>query len=91
MQMPHIQAAFFALTYPVLHRIAFPVVSEWCQNRPRVHLRLRAPFARRLEPPIQRHPQLRALVPVPDPESTRRSPPSISVLSLMERRPSRVA
>jgi len=26
-----------------LHRIAFPVVSEWCQYRPRIHLRLRVP------------------------------------------------
>ncbi len=30
----------------VLHSIALPVVSEWCQQRPRVHLPLRAHFAK---------------------------------------------
>jgi hypothetical protein len=80
---------FDGVRYALGEFVAFPVVSEWCQYRPRVHLRQRAPFARLLEPPVQRHPQLR-LVPVPDPESTRRSPPSISVLSLMERTPSGV-
>jgi hypothetical protein len=29
----------------VLRRIAFPVVSEWCQCDPRVHPQLRASFA----------------------------------------------
>ncbi len=28
-----------------MHRIAFPVVSEWCQCDPRVEPRLRASFA----------------------------------------------
>ena len=32
---------FFGL--PVLHRIAFPVVSEWYQYRPPSHLRARVP------------------------------------------------
>ncbi len=31
-----------SLACPVLHRIAFPVVSEWCQYHPRIHLRLGA-------------------------------------------------
>jgi hypothetical protein len=26
----------------MLHRIAFPVVSEWCHQHPRIHLRFRA-------------------------------------------------
>jgi hypothetical protein len=30
--MAHIQKAFFSLPCPVLHRNAFPVVSEWCQT-----------------------------------------------------------
>ena len=30
----------------ILHRIAFPVVSEWYQQRPRVHLPLSAHFAK---------------------------------------------
>src|SRR5688572_26850396 len=29
LQIPHIQAVFFAPDCPVLHGIAFPVVSEW--------------------------------------------------------------
>src|SRR5215216_3779556 len=32
LQMPHIQAAFSSLACSVLHRIAFPVVSEWYQD-----------------------------------------------------------
>src|SRR5215207_359731 len=32
LQIPHIQAGFISLPCPVLHRIAFPVVSEWCQQ-----------------------------------------------------------
>jgi hypothetical protein len=31
LQIPHIYAVFSSLACPVLHRIAFPVVSEWCQ------------------------------------------------------------
>src|SRR5688500_9989833 len=87
---PHIQADSFALPCPVLHRIAFPVVSEWCQYRPPVHLRPAAPFSMLLMSPLHRHPPLRPGA-APGPESTRRTPPSISVLSLMERKTSRVA
>ena len=32
--MPYIQATFSSPACPVLHRIALPVVSEWCQMRP---------------------------------------------------------
>ncbi len=32
LQIPHTQAAFLSLPCPVLHRIALPVVSEWCQT-----------------------------------------------------------
>jgi hypothetical protein len=32
LQIPHIQAGFISLPCPVLHRIAFPVVSQWCQE-----------------------------------------------------------
>jgi hypothetical protein len=32
LQIPRFQAAFSALPCPVLHRIAFPVVSEWYQS-----------------------------------------------------------
>jgi hypothetical protein len=35
MQIPHIYAAFSSLGCPVLHCIALPVVSEWCQFSPR--------------------------------------------------------
>src|SRR5215208_872941 len=34
LQIPHIYRVFFSLPYPVLHRIAFPVVSEWYQTAP---------------------------------------------------------
>ena len=30
--MPHIQRSFLSLPCSVLHRIAFPVVSEWYQD-----------------------------------------------------------
>jgi hypothetical protein len=30
--MPQLLAGFFSLPCRVLHRIAFPVVSEWCQT-----------------------------------------------------------
>jgi len=30
--LPHFQVAFFAAPCPVLHRIAFPVVSDWYQD-----------------------------------------------------------
>ena len=33
MQIPHIYAAFSSAVCCVLHRIAFPVVSEWYQWR----------------------------------------------------------
>ena len=32
MQIPHFQATFSSLACCVLHRIAFPVVSEWYQE-----------------------------------------------------------
>jgi len=32
LQIPHIQGGFFAPPCPPLHRIAFAVVSEWCQE-----------------------------------------------------------
>jgi len=31
--IPHFYSVFFSLICPVLHRIAFPVVSEWCQKQ----------------------------------------------------------
>jgi hypothetical protein len=34
LQNRHFQRGFFALPCPVLHRIAFPVVSEWYQYHP---------------------------------------------------------
>jgi hypothetical protein len=43
--MLHIYRSFLSPVCPVLHRIAFPVVSEWCQCDPRVDPRLRASFA----------------------------------------------
>ena len=45
MQIPHIWATFSARGRSVLHRIAFSVVSEWCQCDPRVDPRLRDSFA----------------------------------------------
>jgi hypothetical protein len=33
---------FFSLVCPALHSIAFAVVSEWCHQHPRIHLRFRA-------------------------------------------------
>jgi hypothetical protein len=36
--MPHIWRGFFSLACPALHRIAFPVVSEWCQYHPRIRV-----------------------------------------------------
>jgi len=35
--MAHIYAGFSALVCPLLHRIAFPVVSEWCQYHPPIY------------------------------------------------------
>ena len=32
LQIPHFQAAFSAAACCALHRIAFPVVSRWCQK-----------------------------------------------------------
>ena len=71
----------------MLHRIAFPVVSEWYQHHPRIDLRLRIPFARVLESSVEGYPLISTLVPAPGSESMRKFAPSISVLSLMDRRP----
>ena len=67
MQNPHLYAGFFALLCHVLHRIAFPVVSEWCQNSPCIRATLSStsssfqsksgkPYLMRLtgEPPLPR-------------------------------------
>jgi hypothetical protein len=40
LQMPHVQASFHSLHIPVLHRIAFSVVSEWCLYHPPIRMRL---------------------------------------------------
>jgi integrase len=37
LQNPHFKGGFFAQVCPVLHRIAFPVVSEWCQTVSGLH------------------------------------------------------
>ncbi len=58
LQIPHIQAGFFSLPCPVLHRIALAVVSEWYQYYPRIGRGLRTSFASTLEPPVQGCPQL---------------------------------
>ena len=71
----------------MLHRIAFPVVSEWYQFPPRVDLRLRSPFARVLESSVEGHPLICTLVPATGSESMRKFLQSISVLSLMDHRP----
>jgi len=68
---------------PVLHRIAFSVVSEWCQYHPRIDLGLRIPFARPLESSVEGYPLISTLVPATGSESMRKFPPNISVLSLM--------
>src|SRR5215208_3210702 len=34
LHIPHFQATFSALICPVVHRIAFPVASEWCHYAP---------------------------------------------------------
>ena len=36
LQVPDIQAGFLSLPCCVLHRIAFSVVSEWCQHCPTI-------------------------------------------------------
>jgi hypothetical protein len=41
LQIPHFQRVFLSAGCLVLHRIALPVVSEWCQYHPRICLRLR--------------------------------------------------
>jgi hypothetical protein len=41
MQIPHFQRVFLSAGCLVLHRIAFAVVSEWCQRQARIRLRLR--------------------------------------------------
>jgi hypothetical protein len=68
----------------VLHRIAFPVVSEWYQHHPRFDLRLRTPFARALESSVEGYPLISTLVPTTGSETMRKFLPSISVLSLMD-------
>ena len=72
---------------PVLHRIAFPVVSEWYQHHPHIDLRLRPPFARALESSVEGYPLISTLVPATGSESMRKFLPSISVLSPMGHRP----
>ena len=62
----------------MLHRIAFPVVSDWYQYRPR--------FARALESSVEGYPLISTLVPDTGSESMRKFPPSISLLSLIDRR-----
>jgi hypothetical protein len=71
----------------VLHRIAFPVVSEWYQHHPRFDLRLRPPFARALESSVEGYPLISTLVPTTGSESMRKFLPSISVLSFMDHSP----
>jgi hypothetical protein len=71
----------------VLHRIALAVVSEWYQHHPRIDLRLRPPFARALESSVEACHLISTLVPATGSESMRKFAPSISVLSLMDRRP----
>jgi hypothetical protein len=71
----------------VLHRIAFPVVSEWYQFPPRFDLRLRPPFARAPESSVEGYPLISTLVPTTRSESMRKFLPSSSVLSLMDHRP----
>ena len=71
----------------MLHRIAFPVVSEWCHYHPRIGLGLRlpslAPWSR-----LSRGTLSSTLVPVPVPglESTPRLPSRYSAFSLKDRR-----
>ena len=89
MQNPHIQAGFFSLPCTVLHRIAFLVVSEWCQYYPRISLGLRTSFASTLEPPVQGHAQI---YPGARPRSgagvdAQVAVSRISAFSLMDRRP----
>ena len=38
LQIPHTQANLLSQPRPVLHRVAFPVVSEWCQYHPRIRV-----------------------------------------------------
>ena len=45
LQIPHIQAVSSSPVCPALHRIALPVVSEWCQYHPRIG------FAGQAQPP----------------------------------------
>jgi hypothetical protein len=40
LQIPHIWAVFSSPVCPALHRIAFPVVSEWCQFSPCIRVTL---------------------------------------------------
>src|SRR5215213_809176 len=88
---PYLSRFLFPLPCSVLHRIAFPVVSEWCQYHPRIHLRARAPFARPLAPPPSRGTLNSTLVPAPGLASRCMLSPSTLALSIVEHRPSRVA
>jgi hypothetical protein len=71
----------------VLHRIAFPVVSEWYQPHPRIDFRLRIPLARPLESSVEGYLRISTLVPATGSETMRKFAPSISVLPHMDRRP----
>ena len=70
----------------MLHRIAFPVVSDWYQHHPRIDLGLRPPFARVLESSVEACHLISTLVLATGSESMRKFASSISVLSLMDRR-----
>jgi hypothetical protein len=45
---PYLSRFLFTLPYPVLHRIALPVVSEWCQ----FHARIRVTTKLRVDPGV---------------------------------------
>src|SRR5215216_1363155 len=53
-QIPHIKAAFSAQACCVLHRIAFPVVSEWYQNQHHTFVRQLVVVTGRHEPSDRR-------------------------------------
>src|SRR5215208_169451 len=77
LQIPHIQRGFLSLHCCLLHRIAFPVVSEWYQYYPRIWLRLRASFAAEVSTPVEGYPQLHPRAcpsPQVDEQASARSP-----------------
>jgi len=41
LQISYIYGVFFSLLCPVLHRIAHPVVSKWCQLHPTIYVTCR--------------------------------------------------